>query len=231
MLPRPAHDRPLPADRRPLGAPQRLHGRRRPARARVVRHLAQARAHRHGPHADAAALLRPRQRPVRRDHHLSVHGRDADPPVLRRRRTLTAPRPRPARPAGPAEAFSGRCPRSAAPADCSRSVGVRALPGTSSDTLVWSPQGCPADGRSTSGRWVASRSRPSEAGLLAPCADDDQRDAGRAVDDQLHHRAVRRAPRPSPVRSPPPSTPAPPRPRPSSWPSSRTSPRAAPPTR
>ena len=42
--PGPAHDRALSADRRPLGAPQRLLGRRRPARARVVRHLAQARA-------------------------------------------------------------------------------------------------------------------------------------------------------------------------------------------
>ena len=45
---RTTHDRALPADRRPLGAPQRLLGRRRPARARVVRHVAQARAHRHG---------------------------------------------------------------------------------------------------------------------------------------------------------------------------------------
>ena len=68
-----AHDRPLPVDRRPVGAPQRLLGRRRPARARMVRHLAQARADRHGQDPDAAALLRPRQRAVRRDLDISVH--------------------------------------------------------------------------------------------------------------------------------------------------------------
>ena len=55
-----AYDRALPAGRRPVGAPQRLLGRRRSARARMVRHLAQARAHRHGEDSDAAALLRPR---------------------------------------------------------------------------------------------------------------------------------------------------------------------------
>ena len=83
---RPADDRPLPADRRPLGAPQRFERRRRPAGARVVRHLAQARAHRHGPDPHSAALLRPRHRPVPGDHHLSVHGRDADAHVPRRGR-------------------------------------------------------------------------------------------------------------------------------------------------
>ena len=65
--------RPLPADRRAVGAHQRLERRRRPARARVVRHLAQGRAHRHGEDHDAAALLRPRHGPVRRDHDLPVH--------------------------------------------------------------------------------------------------------------------------------------------------------------
>ena len=40
--------RALPADRRAVGAPQRLVGRRRPARARVVRHLAEGREDRHG---------------------------------------------------------------------------------------------------------------------------------------------------------------------------------------
>ena len=47
----PAGHRPLPADRRAVGAPQRLQRRRRPARARVVRHLAEAQAHRNGAHA------------------------------------------------------------------------------------------------------------------------------------------------------------------------------------
>ena len=81
---RTAHNRPLSADSRPMGAPQRLVGRRRPARTRVVRHLAQARADRHGPDFHAAALLRPRQRPVRRDRDLPVHRLDAHESVLRR---------------------------------------------------------------------------------------------------------------------------------------------------
>ncbi len=57
-----------------------------PARARMVRHLAQARADRHGEDRDAAPLLRPRQRSVRRDLDLPVHGRHAEASVLRRRR-------------------------------------------------------------------------------------------------------------------------------------------------
>ena len=70
----------------PVGAPQRVLGRRRSARARMVRHVAQARADGDGPDPDAAALLRPWQRAVRRDLDVSVHRRQSNPSVLRRRR-------------------------------------------------------------------------------------------------------------------------------------------------
>ena len=71
---RAADDRSLPADRRAVGAPQRLQRRRRPARARVVRHLAQARAHRDGPDPTPLHYYDLGDRSVRRDHDLPVHG-------------------------------------------------------------------------------------------------------------------------------------------------------------
>ena len=161
---RAAHDRPLPADRRAVGAPQRLLGQRRPARAGVVRHVAQGREDRHGADADAAALLRPRQR------RSSPRPRRIRSPARPRPACTSAPAGRsPARhrPAGrharrrrsPACRClcpSPRCP----PPPATRSCGARAA--------------CPAAGRSTSGRWAACRSPRARPGFLAPCATDDR---------------------------------------------------------
>ena len=183
MLPGPAHDRALPADRRSVGAPQRLLGQRRPARARVVRHLAQAREHRHGPHADAAALLRPGQRPVQRDRHLSVQPGHPDAAVLRRRRhahPLRPARDRRGRGSGPPLPPLPLPPVPLPPLPLARSARTAtatspaSVPTTTSDTLVWSPLGA-ACGRPIDQWSMGGISIPANtAGLLAPCANDDQ---------------------------------------------------------
>ena len=80
----PAGDRPLPAAGRAVHASVRIDRGAQPVDARVVRHVAQGAAHRHGNHADAAALLRPRHEQVHRARALSVPGRAPDAIVVRR---------------------------------------------------------------------------------------------------------------------------------------------------
>ena len=205
----------------PVGAPQRLVGRRRPARARVVRHLAQAREDRHGAHAHAAALLRPRQRPVRRDLDLSVHGGDPHAPVLRSRRDAHADRP--------VGRGAGALPGSP-PLPVGSLPGPPPLPIATSDTLVWSPSGAPC-GRPIDQWSMGGISIPAgTAGFLAPCASDDQLAQAGPWATTLHHGAVhprrdgRRPDHRHRVRE------RDHRRRPSSSPSSRRSPRVAPPT-
>ena len=173
---------PLSADRRPVGAPQRLLGRRRPARARVVRHLAQAREDRHGPHPDAASLLRPRQRAVRRDLDVSVHRLEP------RRACTSAPAgrsPAPRRPAG-ADWTSLPLPAPARNADRRRR---RRCPGAS-DSVVWSPTGAPCgrpiDQWSMGGICVPA----GTAGSARPVRQRRPGLAVRAVGYHLHHRSA-----------------------------------------
>ena len=166
-----------------------------------------------------AALLRPGQRHVQRDLDLSVHGRDAHAPVLRRRAGRSPRRRRRA----PARAVvltdPGRCPLPGLPA------------AAQSDTLVWSPSGVPC-GRSIDQWSMGGLSVPAgSAGFLAPCATDDRLAqtgpwATSYTSAPLTHAADARRPgHRHRVRERDHAQ------RPSSWPSSRRSRRTAPPIR